>query len=209
MSVNVTTASKDYLAATRVRRTCYNLTPKSTIPDEQIVEIVKHAVLHTPTAFNCQPLRAVVLLGECHKKLWDIVLDSLRARLSPDRFATSETKVKGSLASGYGTVLYFTDEEVIETYKTNFASYKDHFEEWADNSQGILQATVWTALAVEGIRASLQHYHPLINDAVRKEWNIPTTWKFSAQAPFGVAADDWEPPEKQVVPLDERVKVFQ
>jgi predicted oxidoreductase (fatty acid repression mutant protein) len=134
--------------------------------------------------------------------------------------------------SGYGTVLYFTDEGVVEEAKTKFPSYKDRFEEWADNSQGILQATIWTALAVEGIRANLQHYHPLINNAVRTEWNIPETWstsfaqliwigargltpviftftEFSAQAPFGVAADGWQPPEKQVVPLDERVKVFQ
>ena len=39
-----------------------------------------------------------------------------------------------------------------------------------------MQGTVWTALALEGIAANLQHYHPLINDAVRKEWNIPNTW---------------------------------
>lgn len=42
-SANVTTASADYLAITRIRRTCYQLTPKSTISDDEIYEIVKHA----------------------------------------------------------------------------------------------------------------------------------------------------------------------
>ena len=37
-----------------------------------------------------------------------------------------------------------------------------------------------------GMGASLQHYNPLIDDEVRKAWNLPGDWKLVAQMPFGV-----------------------
>ena len=36
------------------------------------------AVLHTPSAFNSQSARIVVLFGEDHKKLWDITEETLK-----------------------------------------------------------------------------------------------------------------------------------
>lgn len=35
------------------------------------------------------------------------------------------------------------------------------------------------------IGASVQHYNSLIDDAVRKEWELPTSWLLRAQMPFG------------------------
>jgi predicted oxidoreductase (fatty acid repression mutant protein) len=207
-TVTVTTASADYLAATRVRRTCYQLTAKSTITDDQIFDIVKHAVLHTPSSFNIQPLRAVVLLGDNHKKFWGIVVEALRQKLSAERFPGSEAHINGAFTPAYGTILYFTDTAVTAKAAQDHPSYAANFPLWADNSQGILQATVWTALALEGMRASLQHYHPLIDEAVRQTWGFPETWKLSAQAPFGVPAEGWTPANKAVVPLSERALIF-
>ena len=34
--------------------------------------------------------------------------------------------------------------------------------------------------------ASLQHYNPLIDDEVRRVWNLSDDWKLIAQMPFGV-----------------------
>ncbi|NFV72581.1 nitroreductase, partial [Clostridium botulinum] len=36
-----------------------------------------------------------------------------------------------------------------------------------------------------GFGASLQHYNELIEEDVKKEWNIPNNWKLIAQMPFG------------------------
>lgn len=44
---------------------------------------------------------------------------------------------------------------------------------------------VWTALANSDIGANLQHYNPLIDDAVRQAFNIPNNWELVAQMPFG------------------------
>jgi len=144
-----------------------------------------------------------------HKKLWNIVIESLRNKLSADQFPASEAHINKAFTPGYGTIMYFTDMNVINKASQDHPSYAHGFELWAENSQGILQATVWTALAMEGMGASLQHYHPLIDDAVRQTWKeIPSTWKFSAQAPFGVPAEGWTPAEKAALPLSERALMF-
>ncbi|NLD05714.1 MAG: nitroreductase, partial [Synergistaceae bacterium] len=73
-------------------------------------------------------------------------------------------------------------------------------------SAGMHQFVIWTALSAEGLGASLQHYNPVIDNAVKKEWNIPEKWKLLAQMPFGKPVD--KPEDKEVVPLEERVKVY-
>lgn len=67
------------------------------------------------------------------------------------------------------------------------------------------QFALWTMLADAGFGASLQHYNPLIDERVAKEFNIPTDWKMIAQMPFGVAAG--QPDEKTFLPIDDRVLI--
>ena len=57
----------------QTRRTHYGLTKQSTIPDAQLKSILETAVKHTPSAFNSQSARVVMLLGKESDKLWDIV----------------------------------------------------------------------------------------------------------------------------------------
>jgi predicted oxidoreductase (fatty acid repression mutant protein) len=52
----------------------------------------------------------------------------------------------------------------------------------------------------------LQHYNPLIDEKVKKTWNLPASWKLIAQMPFGKPTD--QPGEKEFQPLEERVKFF-
>ena len=56
------------------------------------------------------------------------------------------------------------------------------------------------------IRASLQHYNPLIDEAVAKEWQLPETWELIAQMPFGAPLQ--EPGAKEFNPIEERVRIF-
>jgi predicted oxidoreductase (fatty acid repression mutant protein) len=68
------------------------------------------------------------------------------------------------------------------------------------------QLVVWTALAAEGLGASLQHYNPLIDGDIQAEWGVPASWKLVAQIPFGKGLA--EPAEKQIADIDARLKVF-
>ncbi|OBZ14507.1 nitroreductase [Bacillus sp. FJAT-27264] len=195
--------SKNFFEAVKGRRSVYAISKESTISDEKIKEIVEEAVLHSPSSFNSQSARAVVLLGENHDKLWNIAEDALRKIVPADQFEATAQRL-GAFKAGYGSVLFFEDQNVIKQLQEKFATYADNFPLWSNQSSGILQFVVWTAFAEEGLGASLQHYNPLIDDEVKKEWGIPQEWKLIAQLPFGktVAA----PGEKEFQPIEERVK---
>ncbi|WP_378954631.1 nitroreductase family protein [Pelosinus sp. sgz500959] len=197
--------SKDFCIAIQERRSIYGISKESVISDERIQEIIETAVKHAPSSFNSQSARVLVLLGDHQNKLWDITKESLRKIVPADKFAPTEEKIN-SFQNGYGTVLFFEDENVIQQLQTNFALYKDNFPIWSHHSSGMLQFIVWTALEAEGLGASLQHYGSLIASEVSKEWNIPTTWTLIAQLPFGKPTV--KPGDKEFSPIEDRVKIF-
>lgn len=195
----------NFLNDIKKRRSIYGISKDTTVSEERIEEIVSEAVLHTPSAFNSQSARIVVLFNEQHDKLWDLTKETLRKVVPAEGFASTEEKME-AFKSGRGTVLFFEDQSVIEGLQKQFALYADNFPVWSQQSSGMLQYVVWTALAQEGIGASLQHYNPLIDEQVSAEWNVPSTWKLIAQMPFGqIVAPAGD---KQFAPLDSRLKVF-
>ena len=197
--------NKDFYEVIKNRRTIYGISKESVISDERIEEIVNYAVKHVPSSFNSQSGRVVLLLGENHNKLWDITKETLRKIVPEDSFSQTEAKIN-SFRSGYGSILYFEDQSVIEGLQEKFALYKDNFPIWSLQSSGMLQFAIWSALEAEGLGASLQHYNPLIDDAVKKQWSIPDTWKLLAQMPFGKPTAPAG--EKEFMPLEQRVKIF-
>jgi len=68
------------------------------------------------------------------------------------------------------------------------------------------QLSAWTALANAGVGASLQHYNPLIDAAVAREWKVPAYWKLRAQMPFGSNENGFG--EKAFMDDAERFRVF-
>ena len=197
--------SKDFYVALKERRSVYGISKEKIVSDARIQEIIETAVKHTPSAFNSQSARVLILLGEHHNKLWDITKDALRKMVPEDKFSPTEEKIN-SFKNGYGTILFFEDQNVIEQLQSNFPLYKDNFPIWSHHSSGMLQFVVWTALEAEGLGASLQHYAPLIDHEVCLQWNVPTTWKLIAQLPFGKPTV--APGEKEFNPLEDRVKLF-
>lgn len=71
-----------------------------------------------------------------------------------------------SFRAGYGTILYLTDTETVHKLEKQFPSYAANFGPWAEQAIGGAQQAVWAALAEQEIGASLQHYNPLIDDAI-------------------------------------------
>ncbi|MBU5486527.1 nitroreductase family protein [Clostridium sp. MSJ-11] len=197
--------SKDFFTAVADRRTFYGISKEAVVPDDRIKEIIDHAVKHTPSAFNSQSARVVLLLGKHHDKLWDITKEALRKVVPADKFSPTEDKIN-SFRSGYGTVLFFEDNNVVESLQQQFALYKDNFPIWSQQASGMHQFVIWTALEIDEFGASLQHYNELIETDVKKEWNIPDNWKLIAQMPFGKPTA--QPDEKQFQPLEDRIKVF-
>ncbi|KAF4453166.1 nitroreductase family protein [Fusarium austroafricanum] len=187
------------------RRSYYALSKQLTISHSRIDQIVKDSLLHVPSSFNSQSTRVAVLFDTEHDKLWDIVTEVLRKKVPEARWEPTGKKMNRFKQAG-GTVMFFEDQTVVEKSKEQFPSYADKFGGWATQSDGMLQYTIWLALEAEGLGANLQHYNPIIDEKVAKEWNIPSNWKLNAQLVFGGIMDS--PVEKTFMPLEERYRVF-
>lgn len=197
--------SVDFYNAVQNRRSIYGISKEFVVSDERVLEVINHAVKNAPSAFNSQSGRVLLLLGDQHDKLWDVTKEALRKIVPPENFSQTEERIN-SFRNGYGSVLFFEDQVIVEDLQQKYPLYKDNFPIWSQQSSGILQYIVWTSLETEGFGASLQHYNPLIDDEVKREWNISSDWKLIAQLPFGKPTGVVQ--EKEFKPLEERVKVF-
>jgi hypothetical protein len=197
---------KTFKQALENRRTYYAIGSESPVSDEKIEEVVQFAVKHVPSSFKSQSTRVVLLLGENHKRLWTITKDILKKIVPAEAFKTTEDKINNCFLAGHGTILFFEDQDVVKGLQEAFPSYADNFPVWSQQTSAMHQLAVWTMLEDIGLGVNLQHYNPLIDKDVEKEWNIPSSWKLIAEMPFGKPLA--QPGEKQFRPLDERIKVF-
>jgi len=196
---------RTFKEALKHRRSYYEISNQSPVSDEKIEEIVRYAVKHVPSAFNSQSARLVLLFGENHLRLWNIVKETLRKIIPAEAFEKTESKVD-SFKAGYATVLYFEDQSVVKSLQEQFAAYADNFPIWSQHTSAMHQLAVWTMLEDAGFGASVQHYNPLIDEEVRKTWNLPESWKLIAQMPFGTPTAG--PGEKAFAPIEDRLKIF-
>jgi len=197
--------SNSYIDALKKRRTQYALGKSLPISKDATAELIREAIKHSPSSFNSQSSRAVILFGAESDKLWDIVKEELRKIVPADAFGDTEAKIN-SFAAGAGTVLFFEDQNVVKGLQENFALYADNFPVWSEQAGGMAQLSVWSALANENIGASLQHYNPLIDAEVAKVFGVPSSWKLRAQMPFGSNEQSFG--DKAFMDDAERFKVF-
>jgi uncharacterized protein len=214
--------------AAEKRISCYTLTNKSTISDDRIKEIVSFAVKHGPSPFNVQSARAVILLKQDHEKLWDIADAMLKRSMPEQAYQKLAPRVAG-FKGGYGSVLWFEDQEALDGLKAKNPAIQHVTTEWSDHSSGFQQIlgkvaaltsvgydlliifhdTVWTALELEGLGCNLQHYNfsPDFTKEVLETWDLPKMWLLKAQLVFGTPQDGLKRRhERTYLPLEDRVK---
>lgn len=194
-----------FYQAIEKRRSIYAIGTGKPVSENRVREIVEFAATHVPSAFNSQSARVVILFGKESGKFWEMVKDALRKIVPAEQFPKTEDKIDGFNA-GWGTVLFFEDQAVVKQLMNDFSLYADNFPVWSNQSNGMLQFAVWTALQSEDLGSSLQHYNELVEEDVKKEWKLDPSWKLLAQMPFGSV----EAPagEKSFNPIEDRVKVF-
>ena len=119
-------SAQNLQAAAELRRSVYALGKDLPLSNDQVNQIVEHALLHTPSAFNSQSTRLVVLHGAEHEKLWDLAIEELRKIVPADSFAATESKLNMFKAAA-GSVLFFEDMDVVKGLQEQFAAYADNF----------------------------------------------------------------------------------
>ena len=173
-----------FLDHIKQRRTIYAVGKNVPLTPEQIESVIKEAVNHSPSAFNSQTSRIVTLFGESHLQFWNVVRETLRKIVPEAAFEGTNAKIN-SFAAGYGTVLFYEDQDVVKSLQEQFALYADNFPVWSEHSSAIAQFAVWTALSEQNIGASLQHYNPIVDAEIAEIFDIPANWKLRAQLVFG------------------------
>ncbi|MEY0459842.1 nitroreductase family protein [Providencia rettgeri] len=197
--------SNAFIEMIKNRRTIYNLGDALPVSEEHVTKLIKEAVKHSPSSFNSQTSRVVILFGAEHKKLWNMTKEALRKIVPEQAFAATEQKID-SFAAGAGSILFFEDQDIVKGLQEQFPLYADNFPIWSEQASGIAQFAVWTALSQENIGASLQHYNPLIDNDVQAAWNVPANWILRAQMVFG--SINSPAGDKDFIDDDVRFKVF-
>lgn len=186
------------------RRSIYHLDSQLKESESEIETLIAHALKESPSAFNCQSSRLVVLFQNAHKRFWTKTLHELKA-VAPEKTHTSLEEKITSFSKAYGTILFFEDETVVKKMQTTYPLYKDKFSDWSQQANGMLQFAIWSLFAQNQIGASLQHYSPLVENFIYTDYTIPTDWKLYAQMPFGRITEPAE--AKEYIPLEPRMLI--
>ena len=173
-----------FLDQIKQRRSIYSIGKNVDLDQAEIEKIIKDAVKHSPSSFNSQTSRVVILFGQSHDTFWHIVRETLRDLVSADAFESTNSKIN-AFAAGYGTALFYEDQNVVKSMQEQFALYAGNFPVWSEHSSAIAQFATWTALAEIGVGASLQHYNPIVDAEVAATFDVPANWKLRAQLVFG------------------------
>lgn len=191
--------------AVTARRTIYKLGRNIPVLQSQIIAAVERMVKDIPTAFNMQSARVVMTMLDHHENIWHITESALKKVVPADQFAATKEKIDG-FANAYGTILFFESSNMIKAMQDQFPLYKHNFPGWAMQANGMLQFAIWTALEDLGLGVNLQHYNPLIDEDIKKVFDLPDSWDLVAQMVFGEKLEDAPPIEK--IPTGSRVKIF-
>ena len=127
------------------RRSIYSIGKNVNVSTEKLQELIKKTIAEAPSAFNSQSSRAVILFGDAHEQVWNITLETLRKIVPAEAFAATEGKINGAFKAGFGTVLFFEDQSVVEGLQKQFPLYADNFPVWSEHSTGIAQYATWLA----------------------------------------------------------------
>ncbi len=167
----------NYIDALAERRTQYVLGRSLPAAEADVMDLITKVTALTPDAFNMRSARVIVAAGEKQDALWDAIDRAFGGKVPKE-------KIDGFRAA-YGTVLYFIDTSVVSAMAAQFPRYAENFPLWANHANGMLQFNVWAGLRSLGVGANLQHYNPVIDDAVKDLFQVPAEWKLIAQMPFG------------------------
>ena len=115
--------TSNFMDAVVNRRSTYTLSPESTISDSEIKDLVTTTLENAPSTFGSYTTRVVVLLKEEHYKLWDIIIETVKAITPPEKWeGHSKARLEG-FRNAYGTMLFLEDPENTRALEKKFPSY--------------------------------------------------------------------------------------
>lgn len=177
-------SEKNLLDFMQKRRTVRSLGRKVSQKREELIDLIKAAVRCCPSALNSQSVRVVILTDHAHYRFWQMVKDSQQQHV-PQQILESALMKIDLCNEAYGTVLFFEDQDVVKALQKQKPLQAEDFIQWSEQTSGMAQFAVWTALSSIGLGAALQHFNPIIDEATLSMFELPQQWELKAQLVFG------------------------
>ena len=172
--------------ALKARRSYYAINRELPVAIDRVMDMVKEL-----TELNMKSGRAAVVHGEKQDQLWNKIYDVFEGKVAREKI--------DSFRAGSGTILYFYDRKVVESLQKQYPLYADNFPVWASQSSAMLQLAVWSGLRELNIGASLQHYNPVIDNAVKELLHLSGDYVLVAEMPFGGIVEEPAPKDKEEI----------
>ena len=107
------------------------------LSNQELIETIQGAVLNTPTAFNSQTSRVVILLDEESDAFWNEIAYSELEEVTPaEAFEATKERLAG-FAQAKGTILFYEDQDVVKGLQEQFPLYAENFPIWSEQGHGI------------------------------------------------------------------------
>lgn len=159
------------------RRSIYALGKDVELTNQELIDTIQGAILQTPTAFNSQTSRVVILLDEESDAFWNEIAYSELEKVTPaEAFEGTKERLAG-FAQAKGTILFYEDQDVVKGLQEQFPLYAENFPIWSEQGHGIALYATWLALAEQNIGLNVQHYNPLVDAQLAEKYDIPANWK--------------------------------
>ena len=144
----------EFLQALKSRHSEYVLSKNIDITEDALTSYLKDILQYTPSAFNSESQRIVLLTQEKHDLLWDQLIEIMKGIVKGEQFENTKNKLNAFKAA-YGTILFFDDTSVTKKLQEKFPLYSENFAKWSIEQNGMLQSNVWVGLRTKNIGASL------------------------------------------------------
>ena len=185
----------EFRDAVLARRSEYSLDARD-VDTDAVIARIRGIAGSVPSAFNAQSARILCLIGEDHRRFWEMVEDVLRERSrDPERFKGTKAKLAGFRAAA-GTILFYEVDSKTKELMEAHPSYRDMFPQWAEHGNAMMQFAVWCAITDMGLGANIQHYNPLIDSRAAEMLSVPDGYRLVAQMVFGRVTDPAGPKGK-------------
>lgn len=185
----------EFREAVLARRSEYSLDARD-VDTDAVIARIRGIAGSVPSAFNAQSARILCLIGEDHRRFWEMVEDVLRERSrDPERFKGTKAKLAGFRAAA-GTILFYEVDSRTRELMEAHPSYRDMFPQWAEHGNAMMQFAVWCAITDMGLGANIQHYNPLIDSRAAEMLSVPDGYRLVAQMVFGRVTDPAGPKGK-------------
>lgn len=162
------------------RRSNYDLENNIELSKKDLINLLRKIVYYSPSPFNVQSSKLVLLNKKSHNLLWNTVVEEYLKKNNNGELLDSEKARIKRESKAYGTILFYKDEQIIEEFKENLDNYeKRELDGWCTEESAMLQMNIWNELRLKNIGAHLVHFDN-IDEEISVAFDINKKYKLVA-----------------------------